>query len=55
VETFHDPGTVTGTSQHGYAKQHWTDGWGNYIHSDNVNHDPNIGSTIQWQRMTPIE
>jgi len=55
VETFNDPGTVTGTSQHGYAKQHWTDGWGNYIHSDNVNHDPNIGSTIQWQKMTPVE
>lgn len=55
VETFKDSGTVTGTSQHGYAKQHWTDGWGNYIHSDNVNHDPNIGSTIQWQKMERLE
>lgn len=49
VETFHDP--QFGTSQHGYAKQHWTDGWGNYIHSDDVNYDPNIGSQIEWQKM----
>ena len=49
VETFHDP--QFGTSQHGYAKQHWTDGWGNYIHSDDVNYDPNIGSQIEWKQM----
>jgi len=49
VETFHDP--QFGTSQHGYAKQHWTDGWGNYIHSDDLDFDPNVGSTIEWQRM----
>lgn len=55
VETYNDAGTVTGTSQHGYAKQHWTDGWGNYIHSDNVNYDPNIGSTIEWQKMERLE
>ncbi len=53
VETFHDP--QWGTSKHGYAKQHWTDGWGNYIHSDDLNYDPNIGSTIEWQKMTPVE
>lgn len=49
VETFHDP--MHGTSQHAYAKQHWTDGWGNYILSDDVTHDPNIGSKIEWKPM----
>ena len=28
-ETFYDDSTVTGRSQHGYADQHWSDGWGN--------------------------
>ncbi|MEM1085329.1 MAG: hypothetical protein AAGI48_14550 [Verrucomicrobiota bacterium] len=49
VETFKDP--QFGTSQHGYAKQHWTDGWGSYIQSDDVNFDPNIGSQIEWKPM----
>lgn len=49
VETFHDP--QWGTSQHGYAKQHWTDGSGNYIHSDDLNYDPNIGSQVDWTQM----
>lgn len=51
VETLNDP--HYGTSQHSYAKEHWTDGYGNYVHSDNVLHDPNIGSTVHWERMTP--
>ena len=55
VETFNDPSTPTGTSQHGYADQHWTDGNGSYIHSNDANLDPNVGSTIQWQQMTPAE
>jgi hypothetical protein len=58
-ETFHDAATVTGTSQHGYADQHWTDGWGNYLHTDNPSLDPNldpsIGSTIQWERLERVE
>ncbi|MFV0338806.1 MAG: hypothetical protein ACK5LK_11270 [Chthoniobacterales bacterium] len=54
-ETFHDTSTVTGTSQHGYADQHWSDGWGNYIHSDNPNFDPNIGSTVQWEELQRVE
>ncbi len=53
VETLKDP--QWGTSKHAYAKQHWTDGWGGYIHSDDVSYDPNIGSKIEWQRMTPAE
>jgi len=55
VETFHDSSTVTGRSQHGYADQHWSDGWGNYIHSNNPNANPNIGSTVQWQQLERVE
>lgn len=55
VETFHDSSTVTGRSQHGYAEQHWSDGWGNYIHSDNPNANPNIGSTVQWHELERVE
>lgn len=54
-ETFHDPSTVTGTSQHGYADHHWSDGWGNYIHTDDPTVDPNIGSTIQWEQLQRVE
>ena len=54
-ETFDDPSTVTGTSQHGYADHHWSDGWGNYIHTDDPTLDPNIGSTIQWEELQRIE
>ncbi len=53
VETMKDP--QWGTSKHSYAKQHWTDGWGGYIHSDDVNDNPNIRSSIEWQRMHPSE
>jgi hypothetical protein len=52
VETFHDP--QWGTSKHGYARQHWTDGSGNYIHSDDLNHDPNIGSQVEWTQMERV-
>jgi hypothetical protein len=54
-ETFHDPSTVTGTSQHGYADNHWSDGWGNYLHTDDPSLDPNIGSTVQWERLQRVE
>ncbi len=54
-ETFHDPSTVTGTSQHGYANQHWSDGWGNYIHTDNPSLDPNIGSSVQWEQLQRVQ
>lgn len=54
-ETFHDPSTVTGTSQHGYAAHHWSDGWGNYVHTDDPSVDPNIGSTIQWEQLQRVE
>lgn len=55
VETFHDSSTVTGRSQYGYAEQHWSDGWGNYIHSNNPNANPNIGSTVQWHELERVE
>lgn len=54
-ETFSDSSTVTGTSQHGYADHHWSDGWGNYIHTDNPNVDPNIGSTVQWEELQRVD
>ena len=54
-ETFNDSSTVTGTSQHGYAGHHWSDGWGNYIHTDNPNVDPNIGSTVQWEELQGVD
>jgi hypothetical protein len=54
-ETFKDSSTVTGTSQHGYADHHWSDGWGNYIHTDNPNVDPNIGSTVQWEELQRVD
>lgn len=54
-ETFHDSSTVTGTSQHGYADHHWSDGWGNYIHTDNPNIDPNIGATVQWEELQRVD
>jgi hypothetical protein len=54
-DTFHDSSTVTGTSEHGYADHHWSDGWGNYIHTDNPNIDPNIGSSVQWEQLQRIE
>ncbi len=54
-ETFHDASTVTGTSQHGYADHHWSDGWGNVIHTDNPNVDPNIGSTVQWEELQRVK
>ena len=54
-ETFHDSSTVTGTSQHGYADHHWSDGWGSYIHTDNPSVDPNIGSSIRWEQLQRVE
>lgn len=54
-ETFHDSSTVTGTSEHGYADNHWSDGWGNYVHTDNPNVDPNIGATVEWQKLQRVE
>ncbi len=54
-ETFHDPSTVTGTSEHGYADHHWSDGWGTTLSTDNPNFDPNIGSTLQWEELERVE
>lgn len=54
-ETFQDASTVTGTSQHGYANHHWSDGWGNTIHTDNPSMDPNIGSSVQWEQLQRVE
>lgn len=51
VETFNDP-------YHGESQQdsnyryHWTDGSGNYVHSDDPFFNPNIGSPVHWTIMT---
>jgi len=52
VDTMNDPST--GTSQHSSSEQfHWTDGYGNYTHSNDASFDPNQTSNITWQQMTP--
>jgi hypothetical protein len=52
VDTMNDP--YTGTSQHSSSEQyHWTDGYGNYAHSNDSSFDPNQTSNITWQQMTP--
>ena len=51
VDTMNDP--YTGTSQHSSTEQyHWTDGYGNYTHSNDANFNPNLSSNITWQPMT---
>ena len=50
VETVNDP--YTGTSQQDYNYQyHWTDGSGNYQHSNDPFFNPNIGSGLNWTLM----
>jgi hypothetical protein len=52
TERMEDP--YWGTSEHSYNNQyHWTDGYGNYQHSNDSTFDPNAGSTQNWQRMKP--
>lgn len=52
VDTMDDP--RTGTSQHSNKEQfHWTDGYGNYTHSNDGSFNPNLNSNITWQQMTP--
>ena len=53
VDTMNDSYTG-GTSQHSSTEQyHWTDGYGNYAHSNDASFDPNQTSSITWQQMTP--
>ena len=41
-----------GTSNHSYTnKYHWTDGSGNYQHSNDPNFNPNQNSNGNWQQM----
>ena len=52
TERMEDP--YWGTSEHSYNNQyHWTDGYGNYQHSNDPTFDPNINSNQNWQRMNP--
>ena len=38
-----------GTSEHAYTdKYHWTDGQGNYQHSNEAGFNPNVGARINW-------
>lgn len=52
VETCDDP--YYGESQQDYNyNYHWTDGFGNYQHSNDPFFNPNIGSTQNWTYMEP--
>ena len=52
TERMEDP--YWGTSEQSYTSQyHWTDGYGNYQHSNDANFNPNIGSNQNWQLMKP--
>jgi hypothetical protein len=52
VETMEDP--YWGESQQDYNyRYHWTDGFGNYQHSNDAFFNPNIGSGQNWTMMEP--
>jgi hypothetical protein len=52
VETCDDP--YYGDSQQDYNySYHWTDGFGNYQHSNDPFFNPNIGSNQNWTFMEP--
>lgn len=54
VETVDDP--ATGTSQHSFLEEkHWTDGYQNYINSNDPNYDPNRTEVGTWTLMTPAQ
>jgi len=54
TEVMQDP--YWGTSEQSYLdKFHWTDGSGNYQHSNDPGFDPNQHSTQKWQRMEPVK
>ncbi len=53
TEKMQDP--YWGESDQPYDNQyHWTDGSGNYRHSNNLGDDPNVGSTQNWMLMQPV-
>ena len=53
VETVDDP--YYGTSQHASTEQfHWTDGYGNYRHTNDATADPNRSEVGSWQLMKPV-
>jgi hypothetical protein len=54
TERMQDP--YYGTSEQSYTnKYHWTDGYGNYQHSNDPTFNPNNGSNASWQRMEPAK
>lgn len=53
TEKMQDP--YWGESDQSYDYQyHWTDGLGQYKHSNDLGDDPNIGSTQNWELMQPV-
>lgn len=53
TEKMKDP--YWGESDQPYDYQyHWTDGSGNYKHSNNLGDNPNVGSTQNWELMQPV-
>ncbi len=54
TERVQDP--YWGTSEQSYTnKYHWTDGQGNYQHSNDAGFNPNVGGTGNWQIMQPVK
>jgi hypothetical protein len=54
TERMQDP--YWGTSEQSYNSQyHWTDGSGNYRHSNDAGFDPNVGSNQSWTLMQPAK
>jgi hypothetical protein len=54
-ETYHDPQSSQGHSQHyGYHQHVWTDGQ-SYFYSDNPNDNPNIGSDRSWTELKKLQ
>lgn len=51
VETVNDP--YYGRSQQDYSQYHWTNGAGEYQHTNDPFFNPNIGSTQDWTIMQP--
>jgi DNA-directed RNA polymerase subunit RPC12/RpoP len=51
VDAYVDPSTGRSVEMPGGYRQAWTNGLGEYILSDDVNYDPNLGTNVSWTEM----
>jgi hypothetical protein len=52
IQTYNDPiGSGTVELPSGYSSA-WVNGLGEYVLSDSLSYDPNVGSNLNWQQMT---